>query len=451
MLTLENFEEQVNEPILQRGKKYYQNGAIIGVEETEKNCWQAEVAGSDTYSVELKLTKKSTIKEYFCDCPYDGGTCKHTVAVFYAIREEIGKPGYTQSKASPKLVFENILQKINLKESQAFIRQYASKNKNFTTAFELWFSDKDDRVNVGKKYADIIQDLIRNYTNRGYVDYRATFGLSKDVDKLIDAGYDSVNKKNLRDAFALAKPVLKEIMGVITYCDDSAGNIGGTIDHAIRLIEAISEANETAPELKEEVFDFLQTELDNKLYFDYGDFGYELFTVFERLAVKLNKAEEFLHFIDAQFIQLTGEYSEYRNDFFHTQKIEFLQATGRIDEAEKLVRQNLDIVEVRQGVVHKAIHKKDFFTAKKLIAGGIKIAEEKKHPGTVMQWEQVLLKIAVLENDSERVRYYTKRFAFDRWFNKEYYIQWKKTYSKSEWKEVIEKYIDDEIKKITRT
>lgn len=46
--------------------------------------------------------------------------------------------------------------------------------------------------------------------------------------------------------------------------------------------------------------------------------------------------------------------------------------------------------------------------------------------------------------------HYTKYFAFDRWFDKEYYNQWKKTYHPSEWKAVIELYIDDTIKNISQ-
>ena len=240
------------------------------------------------------------------------------------------------------------------------------------------------------------------------------------------------------------------MMEAITESDDSNGNIGGTIDDAIRLLEMIADADKAASALKEQIFFFLKTELNNKVYFNYGDFGYELFAVFEKLAVQLNNAEEFLSFIDAQLPKLTGEYDTYRKDFFQTEKITFLKATGKTNEAEKLTLQNLDIKEIRQGEINKAVSKKDYKLAKQLINDGIKAAEEKKHPGTVDQWQKELLRIAVLEKDTKTVRHYTKYFAFDRWFNKEYYNQWKKTYSPSEWTPVIENTIDEKIKKITQ-
>ena len=86
MLTLKKFEQQINEAILKRGRQYYDSGAVIDIEETEENEWEAAVEGSDIYSVEIKLKNNNEIIECFCDCPYDGGTCKHAVSVFYAIR-----------------------------------------------------------------------------------------------------------------------------------------------------------------------------------------------------------------------------------------------------------------------------------------------------------------------------------------------------------------------------
>src|SRR5688572_5651960 len=126
MLTLENFETQISSAILQRGKQYYQNQAVVSLEETGENTWQAEVKGSETYQVELTLKKGNEITDYFCDCPYDGETCKHAVAVFFALREQMPKmKSKLKEKKSGKNIFENLLQSITAKEYQDFIRSYA--------------------------------------------------------------------------------------------------------------------------------------------------------------------------------------------------------------------------------------------------------------------------------------------------------------------------------------
>lgn len=173
------------------------------------------------------------------------------------------------------------------------------------------------------------------------------------------------------------------MVDVIANCDDSNGDISDTIESAIQLLQTIVEAGHAANELKELIYDFLQAELSNAIYFDYGDFGYELFPVFQNLAVVLGKSKQFLKFIDDRAASLTGGYTEYRKNFFRTKKIDFLKATGSSKEAEALIHQNMDIVEVRLREVNKAITRKDFAKAKELIAEGIKIAEKKGHPGTV--------------------------------------------------------------------
>lgn len=449
MLSLLNFETQINAVILQRGRLYFQNGNVENIEETEDNTWRAEVTGSDLYLVEVILKGNKEITGYSCDCPYDEGICKHTVAVLLTIREELNKQKTKPSIAAKKDIFKNLLQTISLKEYQDFISQYAAKNKNFKTEFELYFAGKDSRIDVEKKYSDLVERIIKKYSRGGYIDYRASFGLSKEVDALLKTGDASIAKNNFRDAFALAKAVLKPMMLAIMDSDDSNGNIGDSIEGSIGILENIAAANTAAIAIKEQLFGFLATELINTVYFDYGDFGYQLFPIFQALAVELNAGDVFLRFIDTQSSKLTGEYEGYRKEFLQTSKIKFLQLTGKADEADNLIQQHIDIVEVRQNEVNKAIDKKDFNKAKKLITGGIKVAEAKSHPGTVTQWQKELLRIAVLEKDIVTIRHYTRYFAFDHGFSPDYYNQFKKTYPAAEWKIIIENYIAETIQKIT--
>src|SRR3954447_14981730 len=158
MLTLNNFETQIASVIVQRGRSYYSNGRVISIEETGDNTWTAEVEGTDLYTVEVTL-KNKTITDYFCDCPYDGATCKHVVAVLLTLRDEVGDIKKKGERDKKKKVFENILQSISLKESQDFIRTYALKHKDFKSAFELFFADKDPGTNIEQKYTDLTDKI----------------------------------------------------------------------------------------------------------------------------------------------------------------------------------------------------------------------------------------------------------------------------------------------------
>jgi hypothetical protein len=446
MLTLKNFEKEIDSTILKKGKQYYSSGNVVSIEETSDNVWSAEVEGSETYGVEITM-KENDITYYSCNCPY-GGTCKHVVATLFALREELKNT--KKNPAKDKSVFEKLLQSITPADYQNFMRHYATKNKNFKTEFELFFADKDDRIDVEKKYSELIQKAIRKYADRGFIDYRSSFGLSSEIDKFLATGLGYVSKNNFKDAFALAKTVLKLMMQTMEYSDDSNGSLGDSIQSAIALLEKIIKAPGVAPSLKEEVFIFLEKELSDRTYFDYGDFGYSMFPLFKSLAIELGKVTVFLAFIDAQVAKLTGQYDNYRKEYFKKGKIEFFQQAGNVAEAEKLVLQNMDIVEVRMEVLNKKIQLKEYEAAKKIIHEGIQLAEEKSHPGTVSHWQKELLRIAVLEKDTIAIRYYTKYFAFDHGFSLDYYNQWKNTFAAPEWKATIDEHIDKTIEAVIK-
>jgi len=451
MFTLQNFENQADETILQRGKQYFDRQAITSLEEAGENIWQAEVEGTDTYQVEVNLRKNGQISDYFCDCPYDGEICKHVVAVLYALRQET-KPssGKRQKARIARNVFEHLVQTLSLAELQDFLRHYAAKSKDFRIAFELFFADKDARIDSAKLYGDLVGKIVRKYSNRGFIDYRATFGLTKEISKILANGQAFIRQNNFRDAFTLARVVLQAMMEAATQADDSAGNIGSSLSEAVELIDTIAKDRQVAPDLKEEVFTYLKNELGRKLYYDYGDFGNELFGIFYDLALRLHKAADFLDLIASLLPNFKGPYDQYQKEFFIKQKMKFLAATGKTEEAEQLVQEHLDIVEVRQREVDKAIARKDYLTARKLIADGIRIAQEKKHPGTVSGWQKQLLRLAVLEKDTAAIRQYARKLAFDPWFNREYYRQWKATFSEAEWETAIGQFIAETTARITQ-
>ena len=133
MLTLQNFDKQVNPTILQRGKQYYNNENVASIEETGNGIWSAEVEGTEIYQVEVTVKANDEISDYSCDCLYDGGICKHVVAVLFTVQSEIKNAWGKPKKDKKKDVFETLLQSVTNNDYQNFIRHYAAKNKNFKT------------------------------------------------------------------------------------------------------------------------------------------------------------------------------------------------------------------------------------------------------------------------------------------------------------------------------
>lgn len=453
-MTLQDFEIQIDSSIIKRGKEYFNNDQVAFLEETKKGHWVANVIGKEEYNVEIQIGSKNSIKKKLCDCPYDyGDVCKHVVAVLYAILEEnsdaISKSTTKeQVQKTKKPSFDAFLSKIELKEYQDFIKYYSQVNKSFKDEFELYFSEKDESFDLEKKYVEIIKKTIKKHTSRGFIDYSASNKLGKELDQYLDTAKQYYAKNNFRDATLIYKILIKEVSAVFEYCDDSNGYVADCVEVAIDELNAMIKAP-VSFSFKETVADFLKEELQKKIYFDYGDFGYNLIQIYASFCVNMNKTEDFMEFIDAKI--LSAKNYDYDRIFFVQTKISFLSEIGRLDEVQILTQQNLEIPEIRNVEIDRMLEKKDFETAKKLIEDGIKIAEAKNHSGTVFQFEKKLLAIAVLEKDIKLERYYSKKFALGQTLDTSYYNQWKKTYSNNEWTQTIEEVILGITKKINET
>lgn len=443
MLTLDNFEDEASPEIVKRGHNYFLNGAVTYLEEEEDSRWEAEVDGSETYHLDISL-KGRTIEDYSCDCPYDGDLCKHVVAVLYEIRQEI-KQNATRptSKKPQKPTLQSLLEKINLPELRGFVKEYAASDKTFRQKLELHFADKDDRIDIGQKYTELIAKIVRTHSDRGFLGYSESRKVARELDKIVEMGYQYASNDNFKDALTVAQVLLLEVVEVYKNADDSAGDLGGTLYYISELLDAIA-TSKASLTLKAELLEFLANQLQNSVYFDYGDFGYNLLGILPTVALALGEPDRYLTALD----HLEKNAGSYFRQHVKTQRIDFLRSIGRTEEVNREVEASMDIPQVRQGVVDEALRQEDYRKAKTLLEEGIRVAEQLRHSGTVRDWEKQLLTIADLENDVPQKRHYAKKFAFDGQFNLDYYRQWKKTFSATDWQQELENHIQKTIKEI---
>ena len=442
-MTLRNFHQEIPRIILQRGKDYYNEGAVISLEEEEAGLWNGVVEGSEIYLVEIALGENGDIDSFLCDCPHDADVCKHIVAVFYELKDKV-KTIQLKPAAQPKTgAFEEILKNLTEAELKSFIAYYASDNKDFGRQFELHFANKNQGVDIKKQYVDLVKKAIRSSMDRRFKDYYASNDLAQAMNSILAKARQAIHFNNFKDASAIVCTVLSHmVVDAVPNIDDSSGYLGDTISDAIRLIQEMAGSPVCSREIKEDLFLFLNEELIKDVYFDYGDFGYELFNLFRYLAIKLGKTEDFLKSASRILISDPEEEDDsYRTEYFIKQKLLFFRETGNVPEMEKLIRNNLKFVEIRTEFLNQLLERKDYISAKKLIAEGIAIAETKEHPGTVAEWKRRLLEIAFTEADIEAIRYHTIHFTFDQGFDSTYYHAWKKTFNESEREEAFFKLV----------
>ncbi|WP_162996574.1 SWIM zinc finger family protein [Mucilaginibacter celer] len=320
--TIYNFDRQINAKILQRGEGYYENGAVLNLDE-DRGTWTAEVEGTENYEVTVSLTGHQDINSYFCDCPYDGKICKHVVAVLFQLRDEIKILLSAPQKISNKQKFEVLLNKITADEYRNFIAHHAKKDKNFKAAFELFFADKDDNDDAGQKYVQTVKNAFRKFSMQAY-DYRGQRTFMREVDKLIGDTHHLIEKNKLSAAFNMGAAILEEMMEVWLYADDSDGAISERISDSIQLISEFTELSGLTDKLKEEIFSFLAKQLKNERYFD-ADLGDDLYYIFEKVALNLNREKAAFDFLDRMIEAASKDIYSYRRNMFIAWKDELLK------------------------------------------------------------------------------------------------------------------------------
>lgn len=86
---MDNWKELFPMRILQRGKKYYQEGRVFLNSYKLQGKFTGLVNGHHQYHVE-GVYDQGTATSLFCDCPYaaEGNLCKHMVAVLFAVDQQ---------------------------------------------------------------------------------------------------------------------------------------------------------------------------------------------------------------------------------------------------------------------------------------------------------------------------------------------------------------------------
>lgn len=338
-----------------------------------------------------------------------------------------------------KLSFQGLVDKINLDELRSFVVDYSKNSKAFKSDFELYFAEKDEDFDIEEKCREQIRRAVKAHTYKQFIDYISSNKLAKELDDFLELGQEYIAKKNLLDASVFYMTCIQEIISVVTYADDSNGYIGDALYDGISLLEDV--ALQAPYALKEKVVAYLKKELMDDTYFDYGDYGYKMTELYAQLSLDLGIVDEFLQDIDLVLKRGGKDVTDYHNAFLTELKASILTKANRTGEADQLLEQEIHLPKVRRMVVEKVIDAEDYGQAKKLLAEGIRLAEEKKHPGTVHEWESFLLKIARLEKDIKLVRFFLEKFSFGRFLDVSYYHDWKSTYSSVEWEKVIEQKI----------
>lgn len=241
---MESWKDYFEKRILDRGRSYYNNGAVQNLRKTAEG-YEAYVSGTVRYEVEIEM-ENGKVEYMFCDCPYadSGENCKHMAAVMYAIEKQEngtielnGKSGRNKQTAKENL--QNIVDSIPEAELRDYVYSLAKDNKSIENYIRINHGSSIDAEYMKNLKKDL-RAIIRRYSDDGFIAWEDVFDYISDVEAFMKTNIESMIDKNfLVEAFELTNYVLDKIIN--QPMDDSDGGIvavaGDCKDYWLEIME----------------------------------------------------------------------------------------------------------------------------------------------------------------------------------------------------------------------
>ena len=328
-----------------------------------------------------------------------------------------------------------------------FIKSYAQKDAAFNNALLKAFSPTpqadNKKVQPREDYASLIKkafvgNSIRRRGRYGYYDYDDigfdAIETREELEPFLEKARYYIKYENIDEALLIAQKMVEIIAKVWDSAFDYDGDVQVVYDEAIDILESLLEQNLLSDEQKESLFDWYEQEIKDK---NHEDVGFE--TSLDSLGgyfltgVK-NGFERTLQIIDQQ-IKSSSDYSQ---EVLLKKKINILYEFDKKEEADKIIKDFLHIVRIREIRLQQMLEKKEYLSAIDLINKGIEIAENKNHAGTVNSWKEKLLSVYQLLGDKEKELELTKELFTISNDSRKYYKMLKSITNKADWNSMLE-------------
>lgn len=415
MMTLPEFEKFVPPVIFVRGIDYYNDNAVKTLKETSTGEWKATIEGTKEYSVRISLDGNK-ISSWFCNCPYDGDICKHVVAVLYAIRKErikvnrflsaeeavfVEKMSEKQHQETPDI--EKLLSYVDKKKLITFICQHALTHPDLQESLLQNFAPKKSSGQITIDYNKKIDACFNSSYRNGSGRYNSFEEI--DLDEISSKLSIFINKarfffeqKSFDNAASIALYIINSIVNhynednYYEYYDDFFV-LECDCETAGELLLDIAKHPETPQSLKEVILKEIRTITKKKEFCDYP--FYNIDELLLNINIYIQTKEGALQLIN----DLLKEQKDSENICgLVNQKIDFLYQLNRLEEGEATINKYLYLPEIREKQVQFLIDGKKYSEALTMLDEGIRLAEEKEHPGTICKWKKQKLGIYIQTN-----------------------------------------------------
>ena len=447
-IPLNEFEQHIDEVILQRGLTYFKKGQVDEPEEVTAGVYETTVRGTEDYVVKLTV-KNQVLTDYWCSCPYDmGPVCKHVAAVIFYLQQDAldikpkvasGKAKATADKPVKKKTsadkVADLLDKLSHEELKEFITAKSTENSGFRSLFLASFAHLDSKESKAM-YAKQVKAILRAAKGRDNFIYgRSAREAGSAVWEMMLTAEKQLASNHIQSAIFICCGVLEEMTKALQFADDSNGDIGDNITSAFEMLKRIA-AGPLTEKLRVELFEYAVKAFETEI-FEGWDWHEGMLEIASALLVSEKEADT----VNRLLSKAIG--SKFFMERLEVIQLSVIRKIKGESEAQAYIEQHLANDEIRKAAIETAIAGKDYEKATSISKAGIE-HDAKDRPGLVPQWHEYLLKIAQAKNDREAIISEARHLLLDNFRPQQDHFQvLKATVIPSEWDAFIEKLLID--------
>ncbi|MFJ8100655.1 SWIM zinc finger family protein [Lysinibacillus sp. NPDC096212] len=439
-MNINTFEKQFKKVIIQRGHDYYVKNHVIDIMQIDNSNWQAEVEGTEPYTVDVVITSNGDITYANCDCPYDDD-CKHIAAVLYAIKEQLNNPPVPVSRSSKvkKSTLQQLLTTQTKENLISLILTVGENSPNFLQELEMRLMEPTDIVKAAKKM--IVQHLKSGQEGRsGFIPRHRASKALKGVYSTLQHAKEHIDEENYITAIELSFLCLQYTLEALQYGDDSDGHFGDAINESLELIsQAIEEgASLWSKEQYETVYELviqkaMQHELDG-----WVDCRIHLLHACVPLCVDDAIEEQFKTLIHSMESTSDDWNAQYINKELNQVELHLLQNKYSSKEVEAFLEKHIEDYHMREQIIQSAINRGEYEKILQLTADGIQ--QDQQLPGIVSMWQRYAFLAHQHLGHTEEMR--ELALTLLQQGDYDFYKEFKALHSTEQWPEVLEELLN---------
>ncbi|WP_341300959.1 SWIM zinc finger family protein [Lysinibacillus sp. FSL H8-0500] len=431
-MNIHTFEKHFNKIILQRGYDYFINEYVIDVIAIDEHNWQAEVEGSELYTVNVEIEENGHITYVDCDCPYDND-CKHMVAVLYTIQEQFNKPPLVSQKQ------QSTLQQLLVAQSKEnlinLILTVGKSTPQFLKELEIHLMKPTDIIAASEKlivhHLRAEQDRHDNFIPQ----HRATKAL-KGIYTTIHQAEEQLDNGDYLTAIELSFLCLQYTIEAGQYGDDFYGDFSQALDNSIAVINgAIQDGVEIWTKGQyENVYQLVIQKAMQPILEDWAEYRISLLHACIPLCADDAIEEQFKTLLQS----LEGTVGSSHNNRLLQIKLHLLETKYSQKEVEAFLEQHISNAEMRDQLIQSAMTRGDYEKVLHLTTDGMK--QHQLSLKNLRKWQNNAFIAHKHLGHTEEMR----QLALQLLLNGDYdfYRELKALYTVEQWPEALEELLD---------